>query len=221
MKNFEPGGLRKRRPDLGGRPAADIENYAPNKRRPGYDARAFRGRPQPGRLSRTEGASEKPELFKTTCTNCGKPCEVPFKPDGIKPVLCRDCFATKNASANQQTNSNKPNHGAERGTRLSQPDINNLIPSPTSAKSNHDYNELKKQITVLETKLNRIVDLLTPVSEAAELKSVSAVTNVSDGVIKKTRKPKLLSPAVKKAAVKKKVAKKDKLAKKIVKESNG
>lgn len=32
------------------------------------------------------------EMHKATCAECGKECEVPFKPDGSKPVYCRDCF---------------------------------------------------------------------------------------------------------------------------------
>jgi CxxC-x17-CxxC domain-containing protein len=32
------------------------------------------------------------ELFDATCANCGNSCQVPFKPTGQKPVLCRDCF---------------------------------------------------------------------------------------------------------------------------------
>ena len=36
--------------------------------------------------------SERPTLHKTTCTDCGKPCEVPFKPTPGKSVFCRDCF---------------------------------------------------------------------------------------------------------------------------------
>ena len=36
--------------------------------------------------------NDRPEMFKATCANCGKSCEVPFKPNGSKPVLCRDCF---------------------------------------------------------------------------------------------------------------------------------
>jgi CxxC-x17-CxxC domain-containing protein len=34
---------------------------------------------------------DKP-LFKATCAKCGNTCEVPFKPNGSKPVFCRDCF---------------------------------------------------------------------------------------------------------------------------------
>lgn len=34
----------------------------------------------------------KPVSHKATCADCGKSCEVPFKPNGKKPVLCSKCF---------------------------------------------------------------------------------------------------------------------------------
>jgi len=35
------------------------------------------------------------EMHKATCSECGKECEVPFKPTEGKPVYCRDCYASK------------------------------------------------------------------------------------------------------------------------------
>jgi len=32
------------------------------------------------------------EMFDATCSNCGKPCQVPFRPTNGKPVYCSDCF---------------------------------------------------------------------------------------------------------------------------------
>ena len=32
------------------------------------------------------------EMNKVTCAECGKETEVPFKPDGSRPVYCRDCY---------------------------------------------------------------------------------------------------------------------------------
>ena len=32
------------------------------------------------------------EMHKATCADCGKECEVPFKPDGSRPVYCQDCY---------------------------------------------------------------------------------------------------------------------------------
>ena len=35
------------------------------------------------------------EMHKATCAECGKECEVPFKPSGDRPVYCRECYANK------------------------------------------------------------------------------------------------------------------------------
>jgi CxxC-x17-CxxC domain-containing protein len=38
------------------------------------------------------GGGAQREMFRTTCSSCGGPAEVPFQPRGDKPVYCRDCF---------------------------------------------------------------------------------------------------------------------------------
>ncbi|MEK7615563.1 MAG: CxxC-x17-CxxC domain-containing protein [Patescibacteria group bacterium] len=35
---------------------------------------------------------ERPTMHRATCNECGKACEVPFRPNGSKPVFCSDCF---------------------------------------------------------------------------------------------------------------------------------
>jgi len=35
---------------------------------------------------------EERTMYKITCSDCGKEAEVPFKPDGERPVYCRDCY---------------------------------------------------------------------------------------------------------------------------------
>jgi len=32
------------------------------------------------------------EMHDAKCAECGKDCQVPFKPSGDKPVLCGDCY---------------------------------------------------------------------------------------------------------------------------------
>jgi CxxC-x17-CxxC domain-containing protein len=32
------------------------------------------------------------EMHKAVCADCGKSCEVPFKPTEGRPVYCRDCY---------------------------------------------------------------------------------------------------------------------------------
>ena len=35
------------------------------------------------------------EMHKATCSECGKECEVPFKPTEGKPVYCKECYRSK------------------------------------------------------------------------------------------------------------------------------
>lgn len=38
------------------------------------------------------------EMHKATCADCGKECEVPFKPTEGRPVYCRECYAKRRPS---------------------------------------------------------------------------------------------------------------------------
>ena len=35
---------------------------------------------------------ENRDMHKTTCSDCGNECEVPFKPAEGRPVYCKECF---------------------------------------------------------------------------------------------------------------------------------
>ena len=37
------------------------------------------------------------EMHQASCVSCKKFCEVPFKPNGKKPVYCRDCFGMQDS----------------------------------------------------------------------------------------------------------------------------
>lgn len=37
----------------------------------------------------------KPSMFEARCDECGKHCEVPFKPSGDRPIFCSSCFQSK------------------------------------------------------------------------------------------------------------------------------
>jgi CxxC-x17-CxxC domain-containing protein len=46
---------------------------------------------------RRSGGFDRPprELHDATCADCGQQTKVPFKPDGNRPVYCRDCYAKR------------------------------------------------------------------------------------------------------------------------------
>lgn len=39
--------------------------------------------------------SDRPQMHQAVCDECGRNCEVPFKPSGGKPIYCSDCFKSK------------------------------------------------------------------------------------------------------------------------------
>ena len=47
------------------------------------------------------GRSDRPSMHWAVCADCGKDCEVPFKPSGDKPVYCSNCFSNKDISNNR------------------------------------------------------------------------------------------------------------------------
>jgi CxxC-x17-CxxC domain-containing protein len=38
------------------------------------------------------------EMFSATCSSCGREAQVPFRPNGSKPVYCSDCFQSQRRS---------------------------------------------------------------------------------------------------------------------------
>jgi len=46
------------------------------------------------KAARGGGAGDRP-MFDAVCSTCGKDCQVPFQPNGNKPVYCRDCFSSQ------------------------------------------------------------------------------------------------------------------------------
>jgi CxxC-x17-CxxC domain-containing protein len=34
------------------------------------------------------------QMYDVTCSACGKPAQVPFKPSNEKPVYCRECYSS-------------------------------------------------------------------------------------------------------------------------------
>lgn len=59
----------------------------------------FRGRDS-GSRGRDSGRFNRRshEMHDATCSKCGKPCQVPFRPTGDKPVFCNDCFKNNDGS---------------------------------------------------------------------------------------------------------------------------
>jgi len=116
------------------------------ERRPSYGRDSFRGR-------------EDRQMFSVVCDQCGMDCEVPFKPQSSKPVLCSRCFEEKNDGG-----SKRGNGGCSCG-------------------------DLKAGIEGLNKKLDRIIDILEPIKEVkATKKAIKKEVDEVVKEVKKTAK---------------------------------
>ena len=82
------------------------------------------------------------EMHKAVCDECGKNCEVPFRPSGDKPIFCSDCFEKKNGGREKRSD--------RRGG------------GSNFAKGDNTNKQLLEQVTALNTKLAKILEILKP-----------------------------------------------------------
>jgi CxxC-x17-CxxC domain-containing protein len=86
------------------------------------------------------------QMFKTVCSECGKDCEVPFKPSGDKPVFCSNCFEQKRGGPNTRRFENRN------------------FSKPRFESNNNRPPQNNEQFNTLNAKLDKILGLLTPSS---------------------------------------------------------
>ena len=120
-------------------------------------------------------------MHQAVCDQCGKNCEVPFRPSGDKPVYCNDCFGGKKDSGDSRG-----------GDRYDQKSF--ASKAPMNSGSN---DEVKKQLVMLNEKMER---LIKAVESGSQPKPLAVVTTA-----KKIVKP---LPVVKEKKVVKKKTKK-------------
>jgi CxxC-x17-CxxC domain-containing protein len=82
------------------------------------------------------GGGDRP-MFDATCSDCGKPCQVPFRPTNGKPVYCSECFEK---NGNGRSDSPRPERSEFRAPSFDQ----------------------KAQFDALNAKLEKIISLLEP-----------------------------------------------------------
>lgn len=44
------------------------------------------------RKGNSRGNSGERQMYDAICSDCGKPCKVPFEPRNDRPIYCSDCF---------------------------------------------------------------------------------------------------------------------------------
>ncbi len=110
------------------------------------------------------GRDDRPtEMFKAVCSECGKTCEVPFRPSGEKPVFCNECFGKKKGDTGTAPRN-------DRGPR-------DFAPKPAYAPAAHapaGNDPMHKQMEAINSKLDRLIKLMegTAVVKPAKVENV-------------------------------------------------
>lgn len=101
----------------------------------------------PGRPS---GPREKSfQKFDAVCSKCGNACQVPFRPNGTRPVYCSNCFGAPHQTSGDRVN-------------FSPREISRRSPEPrTGTKTIAD---LERQVGAMNTKIDTILRILEEVS---------------------------------------------------------
>ncbi len=90
-------------------------------------------------------------MHKTTCSQCGSACEVPFRPSGERPVFCNNCFKRDGSSAPRRSFDDQPKrYGSDSGS------------SSTPYKS---PDQSAKQFEAINAKLDKILEILGETEE--------------------------------------------------------
>jgi CxxC-x17-CxxC domain-containing protein len=78
------------------------------------------GRPNRFKGARRDEGLRGRNFTKAVCADCGKECELPFRPSGDRPVYCRDCFAARKESGGERSFDNRTEvRGEESGKKKS------------------------------------------------------------------------------------------------------
>ena len=130
--------------------------------------------------------SGRVSMHDAVCDECGRDCQVPFKPSGDKPIYCSSCFEKKGGGDNARSNQ-RGSYGRNSGGRDSGR-------SSQSNMSDRSIAQLVKTIEILNTKLDIVISRL-PQTEQKKAKNIKVVDKKN--VKSKPKKPKKIKKTTK------------------------
>jgi CxxC-x17-CxxC domain-containing protein len=102
---------------------------------------------------------DRPQLHDATCAGCGKPCQVPFKPNGSKPIFCRFCFK-KEGGGETMTRGTKRSYVST--PRRDDGEMSYDRPrTQTAPSASVDLSKLEAKLASIEKKLDLLIESVT------------------------------------------------------------
>ncbi len=143
---------------------------------------------KPG-FQRTDGRSfERSQMYPAVCGKCNKACEVPFKPNGQRPVYCSDCFGSmKEGGASTGGFAPKRDFSAPRR------DYDAPVAAPVMKVEDSRINDLRRQMDGINSKLDRLIESVAILGRA---RVASGMKEAVQEAVKEAVKP-VAAPASK------------------------
>ncbi|MFA5228609.1 MAG: CxxC-x17-CxxC domain-containing protein [Candidatus Paceibacterota bacterium] len=154
-----------------------------------FDKIFDRGKRREDDFKRRDG--ERPKMYKAVCDSCGKKCELPFKPTNDKPVYCSQCFSERGEGRSSREGDRTNRRFQEKrmfsaicdkcGKRFELPFkptgerevyCSQCFKGDGNVPSSKNSNQYGDQIEILNKKIDKVIELLTLISEKKPTKKV-------------------------------------------------
>lgn len=138
-----------------------------------------------GRDFNRDRGVRRPQMHKAICSSCGKECDLPFKPTGDRPVYCRECFARNGGGERKESfnRDNRDTRDARENRDFPRPPFKSFNndgtgPRPQPHAAPHTHHD--EQFAAINTKLDRLITLLTPKTSAPQVKNVAKAVEIAE-----------------------------------------
>ncbi len=103
-------------------------------------------------------------MYQATCDQCGRPCEVPFRPVEGRPVYCTACFGNKREGGDGRSGDRFPQKSFNDSKTITRTDFGGFV-------GREHGDEVRKQLELLNEKMDRLVkamEMMAPPATAAK-----------------------------------------------------
>lgn len=143
-----------------------MNDFKKNFKKPGGFKPGGFSRPSFGGSARGRDTGSSSETYKATCSKCHSACEVPFRPNGKKPVFCRNCFVRDDARPSGNSYE-KQSYGPERS----------FAARPAAPVEDPRIALLQKELAIVHGKLDTLIQSL----ESAAYSSILSASVEREG----------------------------------------
>ncbi len=105
-------------------------------------------------------------MHDAVCDECRRPCQVPFRPTGDRPIYCKNCF-------------DKRGGGREAGRAAG---------AVGAGGDSFSHNDIKTQLAMINIKLDKLLKVLAPAPVSAPVVKESVTQKAEEVVAEKPKK---------------------------------